>query len=145
MPVYPRLTQHRRIVKGEIRLVGDSPLTVLSTGETGVGKELVAEAIDAASPRAQRPLGSLNCAALPEALVESELFGHVRGAFSGAMSERSGKFELADGGSLFLDEVGELPQAVQAKLLRVLQSGQLQRVGSNRANLSRLAKRLGVR
>jgi len=113
-------------------LVGDSPLTVLITGETGVGKELVAEAIHAVSPRAQRPLVSINCAALPDALVESELFGHVRGAFSGAMNERSGKFELADGGSLFLDEVGELPLAIQAKLLRVLQSGQLQRVGSDR-------------
>ncbi|ALN18128.1 nitric oxide reductase transcriptional regulator NorR [Ectopseudomonas mendocina] len=121
-----------RKLQDEIRLVGDSPLTVLITGETGVGKELVAEAIHAASPRAQRPLVSINCAALPDALVESELFGHVRGAFSGAMSERSGKFELADGGSLFLDEVGELPLAIQAKLLRVLQSGQLQRVGSDR-------------
>lgn len=112
-----------RKLQDEIRLVGDSPLTVLITGETGVGKELVAEAIHAASPRAQRPLVSINCAALPDALVESELFGHVRGAFSGAMSERSGKFELADGGSLFLDEVGELPLAIQAKSLRVLQSG----------------------
>lgn len=121
-----------RKLLGEIRLVGASPLTVLITGETGVGKELVAEAIHAASPRAQRPLVSINCAALPEALAESELFGHVRGAFSGALSERSGKFELADGGSLFLDEVGELPLAIQAKLLRVLQSGQLQRLGSDR-------------
>ncbi|WP_369958489.1 nitric oxide reductase transcriptional regulator NorR [Pseudomonas benzenivorans] len=122
---------HKRLLQ-EIALVGDSELTVLIGGETGVGKELVAEAIHAASPRAQRPLISLNCAALPDTLVESELFGHVRGAFSGALSERSGKFELADGGSLFLDEVGELPLAVQAKLLRVLQSGQLQRVGSDR-------------
>tara|TARA_Y100000593_G_scaffold29585_2_gene58670 strand:+ start:1764 stop:3314 length:1551 start_codon:yes stop_codon:yes gene_type:complete len=121
-----------RKLQDEIRLVGDSQLTVLITGETGVGKELVAEAIHAASPRARRPLVSLNCAALPDSLVESELFGHVRGAFSGAVNERSGKFELADGGSLFLDEVGELPLAVQAKLLRVLQSGQLQRVGSDR-------------
>jgi anaerobic nitric oxide reductase transcription regulator len=101
------------------------------TGETGVGKELVAEAIHLQSPRAQKPLISLNCAALPELLVESELFGHVKGAFSGAVSGRSGKFELADGGSIFLDEVGELPLPVQAKLLRVLQSGQLQRVGSD--------------
>ncbi|KFX70759.1 transcriptional regulator [Pseudomonas taeanensis MS-3] len=116
----------------EIALVGDSELTVLISGETGVGKELVAEALHAASPRATRPLISLNCAALPDTLVESELFGHVRGAFSGAINQRSGKFELADGGTLFLDEVGELPLAVQAKLLRVLQSGQLQRVGSDR-------------
>ncbi|MGL4316887.1 MAG: nitric oxide reductase transcriptional regulator NorR [Pseudomonas sp.] len=122
----------QRKLQEEVKLVGDSQLTVLITGETGVGKELVAEAIHAASPRARRPLVSLNCAALPDTLVESELFGHVRGAFSGAVNERKGKFELADGGSLFLDEVGELPLAVQAKLLRVLQSGQLQRVGSDR-------------
>jgi len=116
----------------EIQLVGDSTLSVLITGETGVGKELVAEAIHLHSPRAQKALINLNCAALPEHLVESELFGHVKGAFTGAVSERSGKFELADGGSIFLDEVGELPLAAQAKLLRVLQSGQLQRVGSDR-------------
>ena len=121
---------HRRLQQ-DIELVGNSPLTVLITGETGVGKELVAEAIHLHSPRAQKPLISLNCAALPELLVESELFGHLKGAFSGAVSGRSGKFELADGGSLFLDEVGELPLAVQSKLLRVLQSGQLQRVGSD--------------
>ncbi|WP_410934374.1 nitric oxide reductase transcriptional regulator NorR [Pseudomonas sp. W5-01] len=123
-PVHKRLQQ-------EIQLVGNSPLTVLITGETGVGKELVAEAIHLQSPRAAKPLISLNCAALPELLVESELFGHVKGAFSGAVSGRSGKFELAHGGSLFLDEVGELPLPVQSKLLRVLQSGQLQRVGSD--------------
>ena len=116
----------------EIAIVGNSELTVLLTGETGVGKELVAQALHAASPRAARPLISLNCAALPETLVESELFGHVRGAFSGAVADRRGKFELADGGTLFLDEVGELPLAVQAKLLRVLQGGQLQRLGSDR-------------
>jgi len=116
----------------EIALVGNSELNVLINGETGVGKELVAEALHAASPRAMRPLISLNCAALPDNLVESELFGHVRGAFTGAHSERRGKFELADGGSLFLDEIGELPLAAQAKLLRVLQSGQLQRVGADR-------------
>lgn len=122
---------HKRLLS-EIDVVAASDLTVLISGETGVGKELVAQAIHARSLRAQRPLVSLNCAALPEALVESELFGHVRGAFSGAVSERSGKFELADGGTLFLDEVGELPLSVQAKLLRVLQSGQLQRLGSDR-------------
>ena len=116
----------------EIDTVASSDLTVLIGGETGVGKELVAQALHARSLRAAQPLVSLNCAALPEALVESELFGHVRGAFSGALSERSGKFELADGGTLFLDEVGELPLPVQAKLLRVLQSGQLQRLGSDR-------------
>lgn len=116
----------------EITIVGNSELTVLLTGETGVGKELVAQALHAASPRALRPLISINCAALPETLVESELFGHVRGAFSGAVADRRGKFELADGGTLFLDEVGELSLAVQAKLLRVLQGGQLQRLGSDR-------------
>lgn len=108
---------------GEIALVAGSELTVLIGGETGVGKELVAQALHSQSPRAERPLISLNCAALPETLVESELFGHVRGAFSGAVSERAGKFEIANGSTLFLDEVGELPLPVQAKLLRVLQSG----------------------
>lgn len=116
----------------EIRMAAPSDMTVLVTGETGTGKELVAHALHAASPRARKPIISLNCAALPDTLVESELFGHVRGAFSGAVADRRGKFEMADGGTLFLDEVGELPLAVQAKLLRVLQSGQLQRVGSDR-------------
>jgi anaerobic nitric oxide reductase transcription regulator len=124
-PVFKRL-------QDDIELVGHSDLTVLVTGETGVGKELVAQAIHRASARAHKPLVSINCAALPENLVESELFGHVRGAFTGAQSDRKGKFELADGGTLFLDEVGELPLAVQAKLLRVLQSGQLQRLGSDK-------------
>jgi anaerobic nitric oxide reductase transcription regulator len=121
---------HRDLIK-EIEVVAGSDLTVLVTGETGVGKELVANAIHALSPRANKPLISLNCAALPDTLVESELFGHVRGAFSGASADRRGKFELADGGTLFLDEAGELPLAVQAKLLRVLQNGQLQRIGSD--------------
>ena len=120
-----------RQLQKDIALVAPSELNVLITGETGVGKELVAEAIHLHSPRAHKPLISLNCAALPETLVESELFGHVKGAFSGAVNGRSGKFELADGGTLFLDEVGELPLSVQSKLLRVLQSGQLQRVGSD--------------
>jgi anaerobic nitric oxide reductase transcription regulator len=122
---------HKRLLE-EIQLVGGSELTVLITGETGVGKELVAQAIHAASNRASRPIISLNCAALPDTLVESELFGHVRGAFTGATADRRGKFELANGGTLFLDEVGELSLTVQAKLLRVLQSGQLQRLGSDK-------------
>lgn len=122
---------HRHLLS-EIALVARSPLTVLICGETGTGKELVARAVHRQSERHAKPLISINCAALPEALVESELFGHVRGAFSGATGARAGKFELADGGTLFLDEVGELPLSVQAKLLRVLQSGQLQRLGSDR-------------
>ncbi|NDZ18520.1 nitric oxide reductase transcriptional regulator NorR [Variovorax sp. WS11] len=126
-----RSTAMRKLQK-EIELVAHSELPVLIQGETGVGKELVAEALHAGSPRSARPMISLNCAALPETLVESELFGHVKGAFTGALSERPGKFELADGGTLFLDEVGELALPVQAKLLRVLQSGQLQRLGSDR-------------
>ena len=121
---------HRRLLQ-EIELVAKSHLTVLITGETGVGKELVAQALHQQSDRRHKPMISLNCAALPESLVESELFGHVRGAFSGATGARGGKFELADGGTLFLDEVGELPLTVQAKLLRVLQNGQLQRLGSD--------------
>src|ERR1700754_290680 len=116
----------------DIATVAGSDLTVLIRGETGVGKELVAQAIHAASPRADRPLISINCAALPEQLIESELFGHVRGAFSGAAGDRRGKFELADHGTLFLDEVADLSLAAQATLLRVMQTGQLQRVGSDR-------------
>ena len=121
-----------QLLLSEIELVARSHLAVLISGETGVGKELVAQAIHRQSERCNKPLISLNCAALPEALVESELFGHVRGAFSGAIGARGGKFELADGGTLFLDEIGELPLSVQAKLLRVLQNGQLQRLGSDR-------------
>lgn len=116
----------------EVDTVAASDLVVLVLGETGVGKELVARRLHAHSPRAAGPLVHVNCAALPDALVESELFGHVRGAFSGAVADRRGKFELADGGTLFLDEVGELPLAVQAKMLRALQNGEIQRVGSDR-------------
>jgi len=116
----------------EIDTVAPTELSVLITGETGVGKELVAKRIHQHSTRREQPLVPINCAALPETIVESELFGHVRGAFSGATSDRSGRFELADGGTLFLDEVGELPLPVQAKLLRALQSGEIQRVGSDR-------------
>ncbi|MFG6416986.1 nitric oxide reductase transcriptional regulator NorR [Roseateles sp. DC23W] len=119
-------------LRREIDTVAGSDLTVLILGETGVGKELVAQRLHAASARQARPLVQINCAALPETLADSELFGHKRGAFTGAVADRIGKFELADGGTLFLDEVGELPLAVQAKLLRVLQSGELQRPGSDR-------------
>lgn len=119
-------------LQAEIDTVANSDLSVLITGETGVGKELVAKSIHQQSRRNLQPLVQINCAALPESIVESELFGHVKGAFSGAVSDRSGRFELADGGTLFLDEVGELPLAVQAKLLRALQNGEIQRVGSDK-------------
>jgi anaerobic nitric oxide reductase transcription regulator len=118
----------------EIDIVAGADLTVLLMGETGVGKEVVARVIHARSPRAGQPLVYVNCAALPEALAESELFGHVRGAFSGANSDRAGKFELANGGTLFLDEVGELPLAIQAKLLRAVQFGEIQRLGSDKSH-----------
>lgn len=121
-----------RQLVSEIDLVAPSDLTVLVTGETGVGKELVARQLHAQSARSDRIMVNVNCAALPENLVESELFGHVRGAFSGAVGDRPGKFEMADGGTLFLDEIGELPMNAQAKLLRALQDGQLQRLGSDR-------------
>jgi anaerobic nitric oxide reductase transcription regulator len=119
----------------EIDLVAPSDLTVLVTGETGVGKELVAQRLHDLSARADKPYIAVNCAALPEHLVESELFGHVKGAFSGAIENRLGKFEVASTGTLFLDEIGELPLAVQATMLRVLQGGQLQRVGSDKTHV----------
>ncbi|MBM4275323.1 MAG: sigma-54-dependent Fis family transcriptional regulator [Deltaproteobacteria bacterium] len=105
--------------------------TMLLSGESGVGKELVAEAIHYQSPRKDKPLVKLNCGALPEGLIESELFGHEKGAFTGAIQQRKGRFELADGGSFFLDEISEMPQATQVKLLRVLQEGEFQRVGGS--------------
>ncbi|MCA9708136.1 MAG: nitric oxide reductase transcriptional regulator NorR [Myxococcales bacterium] len=116
----------------EVRMVAASDLSVLILGETGVGKELVANHLHRWSPRRAEPLVHVNCAALPESIAESELFGHVKGAFSGASAGRRGKFELAHGGTLLLDEVGELPLSIQAKLLRALQSGEIQRVGSDR-------------
>ncbi len=116
----------------ELRVVADSELPVLLLGETGVGKELFAHRLHQLSRRADKPLVHVNCAALPESLAESELFGHVKGAFSGAVSDRPGRFEAAEGGTLFLDEVGELPLAIQAKLLRTLQNGEIQRLGADR-------------
>jgi len=111
--------------------VGPSRASVLITGESGTGKELIAEAIHAASPRADKPLVSLNCAALAEGLLESELFGHERGSFTGAVGRREGRFKQADGGTLFLDEVSEIPMGTQVKLLRALQEKTFERVGGN--------------
>jgi len=119
-------------LRRDIDLVAGSEFSVLITGETGVGKELVARAVHAGSGRRTAPMLYVNCAALPETLVDSELFGHVRGAFTGAVSDRAGKFEVAGGGTLFLDEIGELPLQVQPKLLRATQEGEIQRVGSDR-------------
>lgn len=126
-------------LKHEINVVADSELNVLITGETGVGKELVANAVHYLSARSSHPLIYLNCAALPENVAESELFGHVKGAFTGAIHHRMGKFEMADNGTLFLDEIGELSLVLQAKLLRVIQYGDLQRVGDDNT------KRVNVR
>ncbi|MDR3352164.1 MAG: nif-specific transcriptional activator NifA [Zoogloeaceae bacterium] len=122
----------RRIFE-QVRLVSKWNTTVLIRGETGTGKELIANAIHYNSPRARGPLVKLNCAALPENLLESELFGHERGSFTGAVGSRKGRFEQADGGTLFLDEIGEISPAFQAKLLRVLQEGEFERVGGNRS------------
>ncbi|MBM3990506.1 MAG: nitric oxide reductase transcriptional regulator NorR [Planctomycetes bacterium] len=124
----PAMTRLRR----EIELVAGTELPVLVTGETGVGKELVVRTLHAQSRRADEPLVYVNCAALPESIVESELFGHVKGAFTGALEARPGKFRAAHGATLFLDEIGELPTHVQPKLLRVLQDGEVQPVGSDR-------------
>ncbi|WP_140918629.1 nitric oxide reductase transcriptional regulator NorR [Limnobaculum xujianqingii] len=125
------LSEPMKQLQHEISVVAGSELNVLITGETGVGKELVANAIHQLSPRADKPMVYLNCAALPESVAESELFGHVKGAFTGAIHNRTGKFEMADNGTLFLDEIGELSLVLQAKLLRVIQYGDLQRVGED--------------
>jgi two-component system, NtrC family, nitrogen regulation response regulator NtrX len=119
-----------------IAQVAPTPARVLITGENGTGKELVARALHEGSPRARKPFIEVNCAAIPAELIESELFGHVKGSFTGAIADRPGKFEQADGGTLFLDEIGDMALAAQAKVLRVLQEGELTRIGG--------AKRLKV-
>ena len=114
-----------------VRLVAPRNATVLIEGETGTGKELVAKAVHRLSGRASKPFTVLNCAAIPESLLEAELFGHTRGAFTGAVQSRVGRIEAAHGGTLFLDEIGEMPLALQAKMLRFLENGELQKVGEN--------------
>ena len=120
----------RKIVE-VIEQVAPTDITVLITGESGVGKEVIAKAIHAASSRSKKPLVTVNCGAIPEGIIESELFGHERGSFTGATEQRKGYFELADGSTIFLDEIGELPLAAQVKFLRVLENGEFQRVGSS--------------
>ena len=121
-----------RKVMRQVQLVAPTDATVLITGESGTGKELIARAIHEQSARSERPLVKLNCSAVPESLFESEFFGHMKGAFTGALKDKPGRFELADGGTLFLDEIGEVPLAMQAKLLRVLQEQELERIGDTR-------------
>ena len=124
----------------EIDRIARSDTKVLITGESGVGKELVANAIHQRSPRARRTLVAVNCAGLPETLLESELFGHVKGSFTGAYRDKQGKLEIADGGSIFLDEIGEMTLRMQGLLLRFMETGELQKVGADR-----VAGRVNVR
>jgi transcriptional regulator with PAS, ATPase and Fis domain len=121
-------TQH---IRSMISLVAKTDSSVLITGESGTGKELIAEALHTASNRADRPMVKLNCSALPETLLESELFGHVKGAFTGAVKDNPGRFQVADGGTLFLDEIGDISPALQAKLLRVLEDHEFNRIGES--------------
>ena len=120
----------RRMLK-RIEAVAETPASVLVQGESGVGKELVAREIHARSPRSDGPLVKVNCASIPKELFESEFFGHVKGAFTGAHRDRIGRFQLADGGTIFLDEIGEIPLELQGKLLRVLQESEFERVGDD--------------
>src|SRR3989441_5032599 len=125
----------------EIALVARSDAKVLITGESGVGKELVSRAVHFQSARAQHPFVAVNCAGLPETLLESELFGHVKGSFTGAYRDKPGKLQIADRGTLFLDEVGEMSLRMQALLLRFLENGEIQAVGSDES----VAKKVDVR
>lgn len=120
-------------ISRRVRLVAPRTTPVLIEGPTGSGKELVAEALHRLSKRSRKPFIAINCAAIPEALLEAELFGHTRGAFTGAVQGRTGRIEAADGGTLFLDEIGEMPLSLQSKLLRFVECGELQRVGENEA------------
>ena len=133
-----KLTGHSEAMQRVYRLIdkiAPTESTVVILGETGTGKELVARAIHDGSRRASKPFVAVNCGALPEALIESELFGHRKGSFTGADANRTGLFEVANGGTLFLDEIGELPKGVQAKLLRFLESGEVRKVGDNEATI----------
>src|ERR687884_1393202 len=132
---FPRIIGESEAIKravSETQRVAQTDATVLLLGESGTGKELFARAVHHLSPRRARPFVAINCAAIPETLIESELFGHERGAFTGATERRPGKFELASGGTLFLDEVAEMDSNTQAKLLRVLQEGSFRRVGGGK-------------
>ena len=133
-PVVEMVGESRAMTQVEsfIARVAKSDTTVLIRGESGTGKEVVARSIHAVSPRADRPFVAINCAAIPETLIESELFGNEKGAYTGASAQRKGRFEVADDGTIFLDEVGELPLAMQAKLLRVLQQREFERVGGSK-------------
>jgi DNA-binding NtrC family response regulator len=128
-----------RKIRDVVRQVAPTEITVLVTGESGVGKEVIAKALHALSARASKSLVTVNCGAIPEGIIESELFGHERGSFTGASEQRKGYFELADGGTIFLDEIGELPLSAQVKFLRVMENGEFVRVGSS------LPRRVNVR